>query len=176
MAALDISQLRFMIVEDNPFMTQVLKQLLRSFNVRLMREATDGAEAFKLLQTFPPDIILVDWEMQPLSGLDFIKLVRTSDESPDRFVCIIMVAAYSEASNIRAARDDGVTEYLVKPVSAMSLFSGIKTIIEKPRPFVECSTFYGPDRRRREDKNFSGPGRRLYASVAPVRAAYHFRH
>jgi len=161
MAALDISQLRFMIVEDNPFMQRVLKQLLRSYNVRLMREASDGAEAFKLLESFPPDIILVDWEMMPLSGLDFIKLVRTSDESPDRFVPIIMVTAYSEAANIRAARDAGVTEYLVKPVSAVNLFSRIKRIIEKPRPFVECPTFFGPDRRRREDKNFGGPERRV---------------
>lgn len=163
MSGLDISQIRFLIVEDNPFMRRMVRQLLRSFHVRAMDDAPDGAAAFQKFAIFKPDIILVDWEMQPLDGLDFVKLVRTGEDSPDRFVPIIMVTGHSESHRITLARDAGVNEFLVKPLSALSLYTRIRLIIEKPRPYVETDSFFGPDRRRRVDPNFSEEDRRKAA-------------
>ena len=159
MSALDISQLKFLIVEDNPFMRAILNQLLRNYHVRTTKEANDGASAFMEMRTFKPDIILLDWEMRPLDGLDFVKLVRTGDDSPDRFVPIIMVTGHSEAHRITDARDSGVNEFLVKPLSANSLFSRITELIEKPRSFVETKSYFGPDRRRRS-VSYDGTERR----------------
>jgi len=167
MADLDISAIKFMIVEDNPFMRNILKLLLRSYNVRDMKEANDGSQAFKELQGYKPDIILVDWEMQPLDGLDFARLVRTGEDSPDRFVPMIMVSGYSETTRIFEARDAGINEYLVKPISAQTLFSRIRAVIERPRPFIEIDSYFGPDRRRRQDENYRGEERRGTGVAAP---------
>lgn len=167
MAALDISQLKFLIVEDNPFMRAILNQLLRNYHVRITKEANDGASAFKEMRTFKPDIILLDWEMQPLDGLDFVKLIRTGDDSPDRFVPIIMVTGHSEAHRITDARDSGVNEFLVKPLSAKSLFSRIAELIEKPRSFVESKSYFGPDRRR-HTVSYDGADRRGGAPPAGI--------
>ncbi len=138
----------------------ILKQLLRALGVLEMAEAADGALAFSQMKTFEPDIILVDWEMQPLDGLDFVKLVRTGDDSPNQYVPIIMVTGHSEQNKVTQARDAGINEMLIKPLSARTLFSRIRAVIERPRPFVETKSYFGPDRRRKQDEFFSGQERR----------------
>ena len=160
MARLDISNVKFLIVEDNPFMRIILKQLLRALGVLEMAEASDGALAFSAMKTFEPDIILVDWEMQPLDGLDFVKLVRTGDDSPNQYVPIVMVTGHSEQNKVTQARDAGINEMLIKPLSARTLFSRIRAVIERPRPFVEAKHYFGPDRRRKQDEYYSGQERR----------------
>lgn len=165
MAELDISNVKFLIVEDNPFMRIVIKQLLRALGVLEMSEATDGAQAFSVMKTFEPDIILVDWEMQPLDGLDFVKLVRTGDDSPNKYVPMIMVTGHSEQNKVTQSRDAGVNEILIKPLSAKTLYSRIKSVIERPRAYVEANNYFGPDRRRHTDKMYKGPERRKDADA-----------
>lgn len=167
MANLDISQLKFMVIDANPFMRRILRELLLAYHVRNIKEAGDGAAAFQELHTFKPDVILLEWEMQPLGGLDFAQLVRKGEDSPDKYLPMIMISAHSEMSKIQQARDAGINEFLVKPISATSLFSRIKLIVEKPRPYIDTKNYFGPDRRRRHDQNFSGPERRVEDSFKP---------
>jgi DNA-binding response OmpR family regulator len=159
-AKIDISAVKFLIVEDNPFMRIILKQLLRALGVLEMAEAADGAQAFSVMKIFEPDIILIDWEMQPLDGLDFVKLVRVGDDSPNQYVPMIMVTGHSEQNKVTQARDAGINEMLIKPLSARTLFSRIRAVIERPRPFVETRGYFGPDRRRKQEDFYSGPERR----------------
>ena len=160
MADLDISAVKFLIVEDNPFMRIILKQLLRALGVLEMAEAIDGAQAFSVMKTFEPDIILVDWEMQPLDGLDFVKLVRTGDDSPNEYVPMIMVTGHSEQNKVTQARDAGINEILIKPLSVRTLFARIRAVIERPRAYIETKVYFGPDRRRKQNANFPGEDRR----------------
>lgn len=160
MATLDISNVKFLIVEDNPFMRIILKQLLRALGVLEMAEAADGALAFSQMKTFEPNIILVDWEMQPLDGLDFVKLVRTGDDSPNQYVPIIMVTGHSEQNKVTQARDAGINEMLIKPLSARALFARIRAVIERPRPYIETRMYFGPDRRRKQDDLYADQERR----------------
>ncbi len=143
----------------------LLKQLLRALGVAEMAEAADGAQAFSVMKTFEPDIILVDWEMQPLDGLDFVKLVRTGDDSPNKYVPMIMVTGHSEQNKVTQSRDAGINELLIKPLSAKTLYSRIRAVIERPRPFVESKTYFGPDRRRRADQMYQGAERRKDADA-----------
>ena len=114
-----------------------------------MRTASNGADGLKELQDYPADIVIVDWEMQPVDGIEFIKTVRTADDSLNPFQPIIMLTGHSERRRIIEARDAGVNEYVVKPISANTLFERIEALIERPRPFVRLEDFFGPDRRRR---------------------------
>jgi DNA-binding response OmpR family regulator len=61
---------------------------------------------------------------------------------------------------VEAARDAGVTEFIAKPITVQNLMSRLAEIVERPRPFVRCGTYFGPDRRRRKLENFVGPWRR----------------
>ena len=131
-------------------MRSLITSVLRVLGAQSIREASDGGAALQVMKVAAPDIILVDWEMQPIDGLEFVKLVRRSEDSPNPFVSMIMLSGHSEHNRVLEARDAGVNEFVVKPISANSLFKRIQEVIESPRPFVKSENYFGPDRRRHE--------------------------
>ncbi|OEJ69171.1 response regulator [Magnetovibrio blakemorei] len=145
-----LANIRFLIVDDNSFMRGILRRILDTLGVNEINEAANGEEALETLKKWPADIVLLDWEMTPFNGIEFTKMVRNSHDSSKAFEPIIMISAHSEYWRISAARDAGVTEFLVKPISVKALFSRIQNVIENPRPFVNAPGFFGPDRRRHE--------------------------
>ena len=145
-------------------MSQIMKTLLNRMGFGNIYQASDGADALKIFKSTALDVILVDWEMPYLNGIDFVRMVRTSTDSPNPYIPIIMVSGYSELSRIVEARDAGVNEFIVKPISASLVYSRLATIIEKPRPYVHAKPFFGPCRRRKAMENFQGPDRRANAA------------
>lgn len=160
----DIERMSFMIVDDNKHMRVLVKHILNSFGVRSISEATDGADAFKELKTFSPDIVICDWEMDPLDGIDFVRLVRKGDDSPDHFMPIIMLTGHTETNRVMEARDAGINEFLAKPISAKALYARIRSIIDNPRPFIKTPAYFGPDRRRSVSATYRGAERRQKTS------------
>jgi two-component system chemotaxis response regulator CheY len=161
-AGLNISKVKFLVVEDNPFMKDLLRQILRTLGVTQIIEANDGTEGYAFFNDLHPDIVLLDWHMEPMDGLDLTKLIRAK-ESANRFAPIVMITAYSEIARVTLARDAGVNELLVKPIAATTLFTRIRAVIERPRLYVESDTYFGPDRRRRADPNYQSADRRTAA-------------
>lgn len=141
--------LSFLVVDDNRYMRNLLRGILAAFGTKDVREAGDGADAFKELRHFGPDIIITDNYMSPLDGIEFTRMLRTGRDSPAPMVPIIMVTGYTDLHNVVAARDAGVHEFLAKPVSAHALYGRIHNVLTKPRPFVKSPTYFGPCRRRR---------------------------
>ncbi len=159
MPGYNLEKLNFLIVDDNKHMRQILKAILHAFGVKRMDEAADGADAIKELGVFPADMVICDWNMSPLDGMDFVRMVRTGSDSPNPYVPIIMLTGHTELSRVREARDAGVNEFLAKPISARALYARIRSIIENPRQFIRTKAYFGPDRRRKQVP-FSGPERR----------------
>jgi two-component system chemotaxis response regulator CheY len=153
--------LKALIVEDNMHMRALLRALLNSIGMHDINEATSGKAALELLGARGADLILTDLAMAPMDGLEFTRHVRNDEDSSNPFVPIIMVSGHTEKHRVMAARDAGVTEFLAKPVTAHNLFSRISEIMERPRAFVRCDTYFGPDRRRRQLENYAGPRRRV---------------
>lgn len=152
--------LKALIVDDNPHMRELLRSLLNALGVTAVQEATDGDGAFRLLREHQPDLVLTDLSMKPVDGLAFVREVRRSGESPTPFVPIIMVTGHTERHQVEAARDAGVTELLAKPITAGNLFQRIAEIVQRPRSFVKCAHYFGPDRRRQSGGGYTGPYRR----------------
>lgn len=160
MAKTQLSPLRVLVVDDNYHMLHTVRTILRGFGIEHIEEARDAAEAFEIFRQSPVDLIVVDYLMEILDGLDFVRLVRTAQDSPNPYVPVIMLTAYSEKRRVVEARDAGVTEFCCKPVTAKELLTKIKSVIETPRTFIRTKTYFGPDRRRRQDPAYSGPERR----------------
>lgn len=156
----DFSQVSVLIVEDSPYMRTIIKIILAGLGFRNVREAADGVDAFRVLKGTPVDIVLVDWEMPMLNGVEFVRMVRTSDDSPNPYLPMIMVSGHSEMRRIVEARDSGVNEFIVKPLSAKMLYSRLVSVIENPRPFIRTKAFFGPDRRRKLPEGYKGQERR----------------
>jgi DNA-binding response OmpR family regulator len=156
----DFSNIQCLVVDDNRHMRILVKTILHSLGVKAVREAEDGADALKELAAFPADLAIVDWLMDPLDGLDFVRLVRTASDSTNPFLPIIMLTGHTETHRIIEAREAGVNEFLAKPISAKALCQRILEIIERPRPFVRGGGYFGPDRRRAKDSAYKGTERR----------------
>jgi len=150
--------LSFLVVDGNEFMRSLIKREVKA-HAREIRDAANGAEALRILRGYYPDVVFVDWEMEQVDGLEFVKRVRDPKESPNPFVRIIMVSAVAERQRVLAAWGAGIDEFLVKPVSAVDLLGRIRKVIETPRPFIRVDTYCGPDRRRPR-LPYDGPERR----------------
>ena len=159
MADLDLSDLSILIVDDYTPMRAILRVMLKALGVRDIGEASDGLTAIDEMMGFHADIVVADYRMVPMDGVDLTFRIRDGDAGIDPFTPVIMVSGHSEKSRIYRARDAGVTEFLVKPISVTFLYYRLRAVIEDPRPFIRSPDFFGPDRRRRA-MAFEGPDRR----------------
>jgi two-component system chemotaxis response regulator CheY len=154
------SRVSILVIDDNLHMRAIIKALLRAFHLSNVTEASDGAEGLDILNSNEFDLVIVDYSMPIFNGLEFVQMVRTSSDSKNAYIPIIMITGHSNRDLVNQARDAGVTEFMVKPVTAKSLFDRIVSIIDRPRAFVRSKSFFGPDRRRTRGKPYKGEMRR----------------
>jgi CheY-like chemotaxis protein len=159
--AAGLEGLKALIVEDNTHMRSLLRALLNALGIKDILEAANGQTGLKLLQERKIDLVLTDLTMAPMDGLELTRHLRNDENSPNPFIPIIMITGHTERYRVEAARDAGVTEFLAKPITAHNLFARITEILEKPRAFVRCDNYFGPDRRRHNEiDTYGGPWRR----------------
>lgn len=147
MYRVDCSRLRFLVIDDNSYMRRIVRTLLHGFGTRDILEAEDGAEGLESFSTNLPDILIVDWSMPIFDGIQLTRMIRKPDTSPNPLVPIIMMTGYAERSRVFEARDAGVSEMLVKPISAKGLYKRIERVVLNPRPFIRSEHYFGPDHR-----------------------------
>jgi two-component system chemotaxis response regulator CheY len=154
-----LQSLSILLVDDNQHMRAITSAILQSAGIRKIREVSDGSMALEALREHPVDLAIVDFNMFPLDGVEFTRLVRNSPDSANPYLPIIMMTGHSEKTRVTEARDAGVTEFVVKPITAKAIFDRIQAVIIRPRPFVKAETYFGPDRRR-STSAYRGPMRR----------------
>ncbi|MCI5060652.1 MAG: response regulator [Alphaproteobacteria bacterium] len=153
-------KLSILVAEDTVPMRKLMTTVLKHLGIRNIQIAENGEQAFELFKQDNHDIILTDWVMDPMDGLELAREVRTNTLSPNRMVPVILITGYSAWSRVETARDMGVTEFLVKPFTAQDIARRLAHVITNPRDFIETNEFFGPDRRRRNDPGYTGPLRR----------------
>ncbi len=152
--------LNILLVDDNKHMRDITSAILQSAGIRKIREVSDGAMALTSLREHPVDLAIVDFNMFPLDGVEFTRLVRNSPDSVNPYLPIIMMTGHSEKNRVMEARDAGVTEFVVKPITAKAIFDRIQAVILRPRAFVKADGYFGPDRRRASSAAYTGVKRR----------------
>ena len=149
-----------LVVDDNQHMRKLIMEILRAIGVRDAYEAADGAEGLNMMRTHRVDLVITDIAMQPIDGVDFVRLIRNSKDSPAPTVPVIMVTGHCTKVKVDEARDAGVNEFMAKPVTAKGVLDRLQRVIERPRPFIRTNDYFGPDRRRRADPEYTGALRR----------------
>lgn len=151
-----LGKVHVLLVDDDTAILHLLRGLLQQVGFTRISTATNGSQAIEMLKDKGPnkgiDLIITDWNMEPVNGLELIKFVRTSNESPNPYMPIIMLSGRGEWTDVEKARDTGFSEYLIKPFSAKSLCDRILLCVENPRAFVSTANYKGPSRRRKSDK------------------------
>jgi CheY-like chemotaxis protein len=168
MSGYRFDRLKILVVDDNAHMRKLVVTILQAFGAVQIFEAADGQHALALLRDANPDVIILDWMMEGMSGLEFAKEVRTSPNTSNPFVPIIMLTGHTAIDHVRQARDAGVNEFLAKPVSVKAILTRLIAVIEHPRPYVRTKAYFGPCRRRRSPEEYRGPERRASAEATAV--------
>jgi len=156
-----IDHVSALVLEDNAHMRSLLRVILSSFGIRNIEEASDCQQALSVMGARHIDIAFVDLKLNGPDGLEFCRRMRQSPETAHRYLPIIMVTAYSERARVLDAINAGVDEFLVKPVRAIDVANRVNAVIERRRRFVQSPSYFGPDRRRRQDPRYKGAMRRI---------------
>lgn len=149
-ARYDFSSLNVMVVEDSENMRRLLRAILHAMGVDNVLECGTAVEAFRELGRFEPDLVISDWNMAPVNGLDFTRMVRRDRKSANPYVPIVLLTGHTETGRVIEARDAGVNMVLAKPISVKALSERLTALIDRPVEFVRTDSYFGPDRRRRD--------------------------
>lgn len=116
-----------LIVDDYATMLRIIKNLLKQVGFTNVDEATDGGQALQMMRLKKYGLVISDWNMQPMTGIDFLREVRKDEElKPTPF---IMITAESKAENVAEAKSCGVSNYIVKPFSSDILKQKISSVL-----------------------------------------------
>jgi two-component system chemotaxis response regulator CheY len=124
--ALDKS-INVLIVDDYRTMLRIIRNLLKQLEFDNVDEATDGQEALSKLRAGNFGLVISDWNMAPMTGLDLLKEVRADQRL--RNLPFIMITAESKTENVVAAKAAGVSNYIVKPFNAETLREKIEKVL-----------------------------------------------
>ncbi len=116
-----------LIVDDYKTMLRIIRNLLKQLGFNNVEEATDGSAALRMLRTKPFGMVISDWNMEPMTGYQLLKEVRS--DSKLQTTPFIMVTAESKTENVVAAKQAGVNNYIVKPFNAATLQKKMAAVI-----------------------------------------------
>ncbi|NWH08430.1 MAG: response regulator [Alphaproteobacteria bacterium] len=150
---------RIFLIDPGVHYARLLTALLTDAGYHDVRWFASTDIALEALSELTCDTILIDQDSKPDSAVDFTRMLRRDHVSAGRFTPVILMASQATPEVVTKARDAGVTEILVKPVSAGALAMRVRTCLELPRNFIQSGEFFGPDRRRRKG-TYDGPERR----------------
>lgn len=117
-----------LIVDDYNTMLRIIRNLLKQLGFPNVDEATDGGEAYEMVKKKNYGLIISDWNMEPVSGIDFLRNVRGSEGSYAN-TPFIMVTAESKTENVVLAKQAGVNNYIVKPFNAETLKTKMTAVL-----------------------------------------------
>ena len=119
--------MKILIVDDYKTMLRILRNLLRQLNFTNIEEAADGAEALAKLKQDKFDFVISDWNMEPMTGIQLLREVRGDDNL--KHLPFIMITAESKSENVIAAKEAGVSNYIVKPFNAETLKTKLVSVL-----------------------------------------------
>ncbi len=116
-----------LIVDDYKTMLRIIRNLLKQLGFENVDDAMDGSAALHKLREKPYHLVISDWNMEPMTGLQLLREVRTDAKLKE--LPFIMITAESKTENVVAAKQAGVSNYIVKPFNAATLKSKLTTVI-----------------------------------------------
>jgi two-component system chemotaxis response regulator CheY len=126
MAGVDMN-MPILVVDDYKTMLRIIRNLLKQLGFNNVDEATDGSVALQKLRDKKYGLVISDWNMEPMSGLELLKEVRADQRL--RELPFIMVTAESKSENVVAAKSAGVSNYIIKPFNAATLKTKLTAVV-----------------------------------------------
>ena len=160
-----------LIVEDEAALVTMLRYNLESQGYRVS-EAVDGEEAILLVIEEPPDLILLDWMLPSLSGIEVCRRIRRNESARD--VPIIMLTARGEDSDRVRGLDSGADDYITKPFSPRELMARVRAVLRRSQPSDNERLVYGDIEMDLARHRVQRGGRDLHLGPTEYRLLRHF--
>jgi two-component system chemotaxis response regulator CheY len=120
-------QMNILIVDDYKTMLRIIRNLLKQLGFNNVDEATDGSMALQKLRDKDYQLVISDWNMEPMTGIQLLREVRA--DAKLKTLPFIMITAESKTENVIAAKEAGVNNYIVKPFNAATLKTKLASVI-----------------------------------------------
>jgi two-component system chemotaxis response regulator CheY len=143
-----LGSIKVLIADDDKLTLKLLSDTLRIFGVKRVMCACNGMATQKEVYETKYDLIILDWKIGHFDGCNLVKEIRHNEKAKNRFTPIILLTGKGTADEVRLARDNGITEFLLKPFTVKKLRAKLIEVVEHPRNFIISRNFVGPDRRR----------------------------
>jgi two-component system, chemotaxis family, chemotaxis protein CheY len=140
----DLSKVSCLVAEDNPHMRAILRSVLSGFGIRVVFEASDGAEALELVVDRKPDIVLCDWVMTPFGGNEFLRILRGDRDLVISTTPVLVVTAHTKKAIIMEAVEIGIHGFVAKPVAPAILYRHIGEVLERQDLHGRSKGILGP--------------------------------
>tara|TARA_B100000315_G_scaffold201005_1_gene193350 strand:+ start:1122 stop:1826 length:705 start_codon:yes stop_codon:yes gene_type:complete len=135
-------QARVLIVDDETFVRRLVRRMLGGLSVAEIIEAADGQEALKLLRKFKADIVICDYQMEPMNGLEFLKIVRSgADPDVRRDLPIIMLTGDSDANVLATAMALDVDAFVKKPIGKDAFAAKLQRCFDVPQLIMNAGHY-----------------------------------
>ena len=134
-----------------PYMRRLTRTMLTNLGAKSVLEAADGLAALEAIRTCNPDVMLLDWDMPVLNGMEVMRIVRSPGVFPRPNLPIIMLTTRAHRSSVSEALRAGVHEFLLKPTSPKALRDRLMSIVFKPRTMMKLGKHYVPEPRARTE-------------------------
>jgi len=164
-----LSDLSVLIVDGNAHHRAIVSEILRAAGFTRIFTAENSGEALQELKMWQPRVVIMEWALAPIDGIELTKRIRRGENGVDRTAPIVMLTARNTVADVEVARMAGVHEYAIKPVSSTALLTRIEAAAVRPRRFVDSPVYVGPCRRRKKNDEYKGPRRRLADPVSEAR-------
>ncbi|MEQ1783901.1 MAG: response regulator [Hyphomonadaceae bacterium] len=168
--SVSMSRRRIAVVDVSRHVRGMICDVLRNAGFMDTLQAANSDELLQLVEQSRPGIVVMPAAFPELSGLAFTRRIRNGYNFVPREMSIILTTNAPTKSFLEATREIGVDEVVVLPFTAQSLLTRIRSVIERPRPFVDCAVYVGPCRRRRMLQDYKGPKRRMEDPVEETNA------
>jgi two-component system, chemotaxis family, chemotaxis protein CheY len=142
-----LQNLTILIVDSNGHMRRMTRMMLMNLGARSVIEAADGLAALEQIRTRNPDVMLLDWDLPALNGMEMMRIVRSPGMFPRPNLPTIMLTNRAKRSHVLEAMRVGVHEFIVKPTSPKALCNRLMSVMIKPRPMMKVGKYYVPKPR-----------------------------
>ncbi|HEY5412337.1 MAG TPA: response regulator [Caulobacteraceae bacterium] len=146
-AWINLEKAKVLLLDDHAEGGNILAQIVMGFGVRRFMRCGSVAEAQEVVNHTELHLLLVNANLRESPAFEFIDWLRRANLQPNSFTPVILITGHTQRGAVERARDCGSNIVLAKPVSPQSLLERIIWIAREKRPFVNCGSYMGPDRR-----------------------------
>jgi two-component system, chemotaxis family, chemotaxis protein CheY len=144
--------LEILLADGNAYMRRLTRNMLMNLGAKAVIEAADGPATLEAMRQGDPDILLLDWDMPLLNGMEVMRIVRSPGNFPCPSIPVIMLTSHASQSIVTQALRAGVHEFLIKPTSPKALYDRLTSIVLKPRPMMKVGELFVPQPRHQLDE------------------------